>query len=144
MRLQNSVSVNAMRRKQIFVGKYIPSSMLRAMLLSNTCRWISLREKTDVYMYISLSIPSDVSAMLVVALPHYNDVIMGPIVSQIASLTIVYSIVYSDADQRKYQSSASLAFVRGNHRFPVNSPLKWPVTQKMFLFDDVIMDNVQN
>ena len=47
---------------------------------------------------------------------HYNDVIMGAIASQITSLTIVYSIVYSDADQRKHQSSASLAFVRGIHR----------------------------
>ena len=48
-----------------------------------------------------------------VVLNHYNDVIMGAIASQITSLTIVYSIVYSDADQRKHQSSASLAFVRG-------------------------------
>ena len=39
--------------------------------------------------------------------PHYNDVIMDAIASQITSLTIVYSIVYSDADQRKHQSSAS-------------------------------------
>ena len=44
---------------------------------------------------------------------------------------IVYSTVYSDADQRKHQSSASLAFVRGIHRGPVNSPHKWPVTRKM-------------
>ena len=66
---------------------------------------------------------------------HYGDVIMGAISSQITSLTIVYSTVYSDADQRKHQSSASLAFVRG----AVNSPHKWPVTRKMFLFDDVIM-----
>ena len=64
---------------------------------------------------------------------------MGTIASQITSLTIVYSIVYSDADQRKDQSSASLAFVRGIHRWPVNSPHKWPVTRKMFPFDDVIM-----
>ena len=70
---------------------------------------------------------------------HYGDVIMGAIASQITSLTIVYSIVYSDADQRKHQSSASLAFVRGIHRGPVNSPHKWPVTRKMFPFDDVIM-----
>ena len=47
---------------------------------------------------------------------HYADVIMGPIASQITSLTTVYSIVYSDADQRKHQSSASLAFVWGIHR----------------------------
>ena len=43
--------------------------------------------------------------------PHYDDVRMGAIASQITSLTIVYSTVYSDADQRKHQSSASLAFV---------------------------------
>ena len=70
---------------------------------------------------------------------HYNDVIMGPITSQITSLTIVYSIIYSDADQRKHQNSASLAFVWGIHRGPVNFPHKWPVTRKMFPFDDVIM-----
>ena len=64
---------------------------------------------------------------------------MGAIASQITSLTIVYSTVYSDADQRKHQSSASLAFVRGIHRGPVNSPHKWPVTRKMSPFDDVIV-----
>ena len=64
---------------------------------------------------------------------------MGAIVSQITSLMVVYSTVYSDADQRKYQSFASLAFVRGIHRGPVNYPHMWPVTQKMFAFDDVIM-----
>ena len=47
---------------------------------------------------------------------HYGDVIIGAIASQITSLAIVYSTVYSDADQRKHQSSASLAFVRGIHR----------------------------
>ena len=72
---------------------------------------------------------------------HYSDVIMGTIESQITSLTIVYSIVYSDADQRKHQSSASLAFVRGIHWGPVNSPHKRPVMRKMFPFDDVIMEN---
>ena len=70
---------------------------------------------------------------------HYNDAIMGAIVSQITSLTIVYSTVYSGADQRKHQSSASLTFARGIHRGPVNSPLKGPVTRKMVPFDDVIM-----
>ena len=70
---------------------------------------------------------------------HYDDVIMGTIASQITSLTNVYSTVYSGADQSKHQSSASLAFVWGIHRGPVNSPHKWPVTRKMFPFDDVIM-----
>ena len=74
-----------------------------------------------------------------ISIVHYNDVIMTTIASQITSLTIVYSTVYSDVDQSKHQSSASLAFVRGIHRGPVNSPHKWPVTRKMFPFDDVIM-----
>ena len=64
------------------------------------------------------------------SLLHYSNVIMG---------AIVYSTVYSVADQRKHQSSSSLVFVRGIHRSPVNSPHKWPVTRKMFPFDDVIM-----
>ena len=58
---------------------------------------------------------------------------------QITSLTVVYSTVYSGADQSKHQSSASLEFVWGIHRGPVNSPHKGPVTRKMFPFDDVIM-----
>ena len=47
---------------------------------------------------------------------YYDDVIMTTIASQITSLTSVYSTVYSDAHQRKHQSSASLAFVWGIHR----------------------------
>ena len=70
-----------------------------------------------------------------------SDAIMSAMASQITSLTSVYSIVYSGADQRKHQSSTSPAFVRGIHRSPVNSPHKGPVTRKMFPFDDVIMMN---
>ena len=70
---------------------------------------------------------------------HYNDVIMTTMVSQISSLTIVYSTVYPGSDERKHQSSASLAFVSGIHQWPVDSPRKGPVMRKMFPFDDVIM-----
>ena len=70
---------------------------------------------------------------------HCCGVIMGAMVSQITSLTIVYSTVHSGAYERKHQNTASLAFVRGIHRWPVNSSHKWPVTQKIFPFDDVIM-----
>ena len=69
---------------------------------------------------------------------HYCDVIMGAMASQITSPAIVYLSVYSGADQ--HQSSASPAFVREIHRWPVNSPHKWPVTRKMFPFDGVIMN----
>ena len=71
--------------------------------------------------------------------PHYGDVIIGAMWWQISIRTIVCSTVYSDADQRTHQSSASLVFVWGIHRWPVNSPHNWPVTRKMFPFDDVIM-----
>ena len=69
---------------------------------------------------------------------------MDMMVSEITSLAIVYSTVHSGADQRKHQSSVSLAFVRGIHRGPVNSPHKKPVTRKMFPFDDVIMNMKTN
>ena len=72
---------------------------------------------------------------------HYSNVIMSTISSQITGVAIVYSIVGSGADQRIHQSSASLVFVRGVHRWLVNSPHKGPVTRKMFPFDDVIMQH---
>ena len=62
---------------------------------------------------------------------HYNGVIMGAMASQITSLKIVYSTICSGSNQRNHQSSASLAFVRGIHRWPVNSPHKGPVTRTM-------------
>ena len=69
----------------------------------------------------------------------YNDLIMSGMAYRVTSLTIVYSTVYTGADEQKHQSSASLAFVRGIHRWPVNSLHKGPVTRKMFPLDDVIM-----
>ena len=70
---------------------------------------------------------------------HYSDVIMGAMASQITSLTIVFSTVYWGTDQRKHQSSVTLAFVGGIPRWLGNSPHKWPATWKMFPFDDIIM-----
>ena len=70
---------------------------------------------------------------------HYCDIIMSTMASQITSPTIVCSNVYSGADQRKHQSSASLAFVRGIHLWLVNSSHKGSVTQKMFPFGDAFM-----
>ena len=89
-------------------------------------------------LFMSGALNLDIALVNVFTL-HNNEVIMGTTVSQITSLTIVYSIVYSCTDQRKYQSSASLVFVRGIHRWPVYSPHKWPVTRKIFPFDDVIV-----
>ena len=71
---------------------------------------------------------------------YCSDVIMNTMASQITGVSIVCSIVCSDADQRKYQSSVPLDFVRGSHRWPMHSPNKGPVTRKIFPFDDVIME----
>ena len=69
---------------------------------------------------------------------------MGAVASQITSLAIIYSTVYSAVDQRKHQNYVSLAFVQGIRRRPVNSPHKGLVTRKMFPFDDVIMTEDAN
>ena len=78
------------------------------------------------------NLTSSVLLVLCEAIEHYTDVTMSPMASQITSPGIVYSTVYWGADQRKHQSSASLAFVRRIHRGPVNSPHKRPVTRKCF------------
>ena len=74
---------------------------------------------------------------------HYIDITMSVMVSQITSLAIVCSGVYSGAYQRKHQSSTSLAFVWRIHQWLVNSPHKGPVTRKVVPFDDVIMFQIQ-
>ena len=64
---------------------------------------------------------------------------MSAMASQINGISVVCWTVCSGSDQRKHQSSVSLAFVMGIPRWPVDSPPKGPVTQKMFPYDDVIM-----
>ena len=102
----------------------------------------------DVWRDTALTWPPKIPSL------HYNDVIMSTMTSQITSLTIVYSTVYPGVDQRKLQSSASLAFVRGIHRWPVNSPHKGTVTRKMpgisvnkkylgYVFEHVITGNLR-
>ena len=71
---------------------------------------------------------------------HYSDVIMSSMASQITGVSVVYSTVSLSADQTNYESSASLAFVRRIHRWPVDSLHKGPVTRKRIRFDDVIMN----
>ena len=64
--------------------------------------------------------------------------------SQITGVSTVYSTAVLDADQRKHQNSASLAFVWGIHQWPGISPHKGPVSRNKFPLDDVIMFPLQN
>ena len=73
------------------------------------------------------------------AMTRYSDVMISAMASQITGVSIVNPTSCSSADQRKYQSSSSLAFVRGICRWLVDFPHKRPVTLKIFLFDDVTM-----
>ena len=64
---------------------------------------------------------------------HYNDITMSAMVSQIIGVSIICLTICSGSDQRKCQSSASLAFVRGIHKWPVDFPHhKGPVMRKCF------------
>ena len=96
----------------------------------------------DIGMKISCGIMSNrcwYKGLCHLGIMHYSDVIMSTISSLITSVSTVCLTVCSGADQRKHQSSTSLAIVRGIPRWPLNSPHKMPVTREMFPFDDVIM-----
>ena len=130
----------------------LSSGFRRGLEFTNVCRWLkngglvgsSRSAPWSRYQLLHFSFHCgyrrlccwDCSAL---RLSYYSEVIMGAKTSQITSFVIVYSTVSSGADQRKHQSSASLAFVRGIHRWSVNFPHKGPVTRKMFPFDDVFM-----
>ena len=117
----------------IFVHRYLKNVHVE-MLMFRT-GWLTW---SDFELYPVEIIYCRMSSKLCAVFCHYNDNIMSAMASKITSLTIVYSTVYLGTDRKKHHSSASLAFVRGIHRWPVNSPHKWPVTRKIFPFDDVI------
>ena len=79
-------------------------------------KWISWKEQ--IFCWFCLHLHSNlICEPVFFNLNHYNDVIMSAMASQITSIAIVYStVIYSGADQRKLQSSSSLARVRGIHR----------------------------
>ena len=81
---------------------------------------------------------------LVPAVPHYSDVTMSAMASQITVISTVCSTICSGSHQRKHQSSASLGFVWGIHQWPVDSPHKGPIMWKLFPFDHVILIIMQS
>ena len=105
-------------------------------------RYVSYVETISIcklcYLQILLADTSE-STAIIIDIKHFIDVIMSAIGSQFTRISIVYSTVCSGADQRKHQSSASRAFVRGIYLWPVNFPHKGQLTRNLFPFDDVIM-----
>ena len=101
-------------------------------------KWFTIK-----YTYISFQ-PLLNSAATLFQKRHYSDVIITTKASQITGLSIVSSAVCSGVYQRKLQSSAPMAFVKGIHWWPVDSPHKGPVTWKMFPIEDVIITTLEH
>ena len=117
--------------RYVFLGITAPLMKVPCLPFVVLChRWQNIDDQVVLGSYNDFKIHQSACIPWFVLLCsiHYVDVLMSTISSQINSLTTVYSTVYSDADQRKHQSSASLAFVH-----------QWAVTRKMFPFHDVIM-----
>ena len=151
--LANAISNTSSSLKSVYWGKKMFTGMILCMHLANEswcynvtssligwahsqnypCVW------SDFRLFILLLWVWSIYGYSFLTANHYNDVIVGTLASQITSLTIVFSTIYLDTNQRKHQNSESLAFVQGIHRRPVNSPHKWPVMRKMFPYDDIIM-----
>ena len=134
----NYISLFSLEESNAFID------MLHVFVFSRVnvdLRWVRHRYVNVWWMPVAIYVHiSFIIASLVMKHPrHYSDVTMCAMASQITSLTIGYSTIYSGADQWKHQSSALLASVRGSHRGLVNSPHKWPVTRKVFPFHDVPM-----
>ena len=130
-----------------FDMEYIVAISWIVIMYNDLCSQCTLVSSLEWYEGCSkIALSNDVNLRLVtmsfmdVIFAHYSDAIMSTLTSQITGVSIVYSSDCSGADQIKHHRSGSLAFVRGIHRSPVNSPHKGPVTQKMVPFDDVIVD----
>ena len=130
----------------IWYTEYVESILVNRTM----CRAYVLKESTIKMWCNSNMFPSWLNTsiilsayaqLLIFTVLHYGDVIMRAMAFQITDVSIIHPTVCWGADQRKHQSSASLAFVRGIHRWPVKSSHKGPVMWKVFPFNNVIMYN---
>ena len=112
--IRNKIMWNFNQNSNIFIQENVfENSVCEMTVILSRVSWVN-----TTYVYVTTG--SGCTPKHLFNPLHYDDVILDTMVSEITSLTIVYSTVYSDADQRKHQSFASLAFVRGIHRGPVN------------------------
>ena len=129
----------AKARLYLFTRFEVKEILYQIYIWTITCSHFTQTSSPIIWVIFCIWMNFPMSRMILKVTTHYNDPIMSTTASQITSLTIVYSTVYLGVDQRKHPSSASLAFVRRIHRWPVNFPHKGPVTRKMFPLHDVIM-----
>ena len=115
----------------------LPLRNLWVLYMSYQC----IMEIVIYHICLNLLLTIHLIKLITVHTEHCNDVTMRAMASQITSVSMVYSTVYS---QRKYQSSALLAFVSGIHRWLVKSPYKAPVRSQMFPFDDFFIKQAKN
>ena len=130
---------NSSRPSDAYIRVSTRSSLFQIMW----CPLFGAKTLTEPMMTFCQLDPTEQTLMtikrLVCVKEHYNDVIMSAVSSQITGVSIVCPTVCLGADQRKYQSSASLVFVRGFHRWQMDSLHKGTITRKVFPFDEVIM-----
>ena len=139
--------------KWMFLGKEFPDSKVHgANIGPHVCpinRAVRVIMRIDRRPHFEGNVSHFLLALCPLIFPHRYEYIqwcftvtMSAMASQLTRISSVCSTVCSGPDQGKHQSSASLAFLRVVHRWPVDFPQTGPVTQKMFPFDDVIMDHV--
>ena len=127
-------SCNINTRSNDFIAVYINKQRKPSLWLSYDATWYNIWY--DIYISFIMW-----QNELRLWFNHYDDVIMRAMASQITSLTIVCSNVYSRRRSKESSKLRVAGLVRGVHQWAVNSPHKWPVTRKMFTFDDVIMQS---
>ena len=109
--LEYEIHTTALRRG---IEEHISRFMIRMQCcMQNIYSYSNTQIRVRIYMGLEVAV---LMPLIYLHQFHYSDVIMGTMASQTTSLTIVYTTIYSGADQRKHQSSAPLAFVRGIHR----------------------------
>ena len=108
---------------------YATNSIIRLTWIFHVLNWFQKNHICIFYHFSALRLHN---------WNHYSGVIMDAMTSLITGVSIVCSTVCLDADQRIHQCSASLAFVRGIHRWPVNhwvpTSLNAPGTKSIWLF----------
>ena len=136
--------IRGSRMTSLPLSQYFPDYYITNIVWANTCRFLS-RKWSDICCssvcsgrgHIFPAFPTIPRVFSEYTLQWRHNGHNG--ISNHQPYYCLLNLLYTGADERKHQSSASLVFVRRMYQWPVNSPHKWPVMWKMFPFDDIIM-----